>query len=196
MFVASNFQAGVGARCPRRVETASDLDTRLRIMTALVVRPQHMGGGRPRAAFCAKLGAVGGIERKKPSAPSPLSPYSFHFRLRQNGRCFFREERALAAEMSSFVATRRQDLSRVALAFEPAEEITPAAEAALRQELAQMTGAMGALERAVIFLLLDVEKRVEAIRPDGFRIGEVAIALVAIFPEMTINFVRSETAAR
>ncbi|NDG49902.1 MAG: hypothetical protein EBY30_12910 [Rhodospirillales bacterium] len=102
----------------------------------------------------------------------------------------------MAAEMSSFVATRRQDLSRVALAFEPAEEITPAAEAALRQELAQMTGAMGALERAVIFLLLDVEKRVEAIRPDGFRIGEVAIALVAIFPEMTINFVRSETAAR
>jgi len=133
---------------------------------------------------------------------------------------FRREERALAAEMHSFVASLRQEISRfetlagragfslsnivikpgiipgVELAFEPAEEITPAAEAALRQELAQMTGAMGALERAVILLLLDVEKRVEAIRPDGFRVGEVAIALVAIFPEMTINFVRSETAAR
>jgi hypothetical protein len=130
------------------------------------------------------------------------------------------EERALAAELNRFVTTLRQDLSRfetlagragfslsnvsikpgiipeVELAFEPAEEITPAAEAALRQELAQLTGAMGALERAVILLLLDVDERVEAIRPNGFRVGEVAFALVAIFPEMTINFVRSETAAR
>ena len=130
------------------------------------------------------------------------------------------EERALAAEMNRFVTTLRQDLNRfetlagragftlsnvsikpgiipeVELAFEPAEEITPASEAALRQELAQLTGAMGAVERAIILLLLDVDERVEAIRPDGFRVGEVAFALVAIFPEMTINFVRNETAAR
>jgi hypothetical protein len=130
------------------------------------------------------------------------------------------EERALAAELNRFVTTLRQDLSRfetlagragfrlsnisikpaiipeVELTFEPAEEITPAAEAALRQELAQLTGTMGALERTIILLLLDVDERVEAIRPNGFRVSEVAFALVAIFPEMTINFVRSETVAR
>ena len=130
------------------------------------------------------------------------------------------EERALAAEMNRFVSTLRQDLNRfetlagragftlssvsvkpgiipeVELAFEPAEEITPAAEAALRQELAQLSGTMGALERAVILLLLDVDERVEAISPNGFRVGEIAFALVAIFPEMTINFVRAEPAAR
>ena len=131
-----------------------------------------------------------------------------------------KEERAVAAEMHRFVCTLRQDLKRfetlagragftlsnvsikpgilpeVELAFEPAEEITPEAEAALREELAQLTGTMGAIERAVILLLLDIDERVEAVRPDGFRVGEVAFALVAIFPEMTINFVRGESASR
>ncbi len=133
-------------------------------------------------------------------------------------RQIYATEHAAAEGLRRFAATLRDDLERfetlagragfrltaisikpgfipeIELAFEPAEEISPESEAALRAELAQLQGATGAAERAVILLLLDIDETVERIRPAGFRIGEVAVALITILPELTINFVRTARA--
>lgn len=132
-------------------------------------------------------------------------------------RQIFAAEHAAAEGARRFAATLRDDLERfetlagragfrltmvtikpgiipeIELAFEPAEEITPDAEAALRADLAQLQGVIGATERAIILLLLDIDETVAGIRPAGFRVGEIGVAVIAILPELTINFVRGET---
>lgn len=80
----------------------------------------------------------------------------------------------------------------VTLTFQPAGRITAEQDAALRRDLAALPGLGGAVERAILTGLLDVETRVAAIRPDGFRIAQVAMALVAIFPEVTVSFARDQ----
>jgi hypothetical protein len=129
-------------------------------------------------------------------------------------RRFQGAEHAMAASLNHFASTLRDDLDRfetlagragfrlntvlikpglipeIELAFEPLEEISPESEAALRREVADLSGVMGALERAVILLLLDVDERVESVRPNGFRVGEVAVALLTIIPELSFSFVR------
>ncbi len=129
-------------------------------------------------------------------------------------------EHSLASALRGLATTLRDDLDRfetlagragfrltnviikpglipeIELGFEPAEDISPEAEAALRAELAQMGGVLGALEREVILMLLDIDERVEEIRPRGFRIGEVGLALIAIIPELSFTFVRGEAIIR
>ncbi|NKC31301.1 hypothetical protein [Falsiroseomonas selenitidurans] len=123
-------------------------------------------------------------------------------------------EDAFAREATAFAATLRSDFARfevlagragyrittvnlqpglipaIELVFQPIGEISEADEAALRTELAARGGLGGALERAVLITLLDIEERVEAFRPDGFRISEVSTALVAIIPEVNVSFTR------
>jgi hypothetical protein len=80
----------------------------------------------------------------------------------------------------------------VTLSFAPAGPVTPEQAAALRAELAAMGGIGGAVEREILIGLLEVESRVAAIRPDGYRISQVSMALVAIFPEVTVSFARGQ----
>ena len=58
--------------------------------------------------------------------------------------------------------------------------------------MAALSGLSVALERGIILGLLDLEKTFEGIRPDGFRISEVEMALVAIFPEIAVSFSRGD----
>jgi hypothetical protein len=83
-------------------------------------------------------------------------------------------------------------IPRIELTLELAGEVGAAEEAALRAELASLTGVGSAIERAVIVTLLDIDGRVQAVRPDGFRLSEVVLALVAIFPEVELGFTREE----
>jgi hypothetical protein len=83
-------------------------------------------------------------------------------------------------------------IPKIELTLEPAGEVAPAEEAALRGELAQLTGVGGAIERSVILALLDIDERVESVRPAGFRLSEINLALVAILPEVELGFTREE----
>lgn len=83
-------------------------------------------------------------------------------------------------------------LPAVSVTFGFVGKISPADEATLRAEMAALTGLSGVLERGIILGLLDLEKNVESFRPDGFRIAEVEMALVAIFPEISVSFTRGE----
>jgi hypothetical protein len=81
-------------------------------------------------------------------------------------------------------------IPRIELTLAPAGDVGAAEEAALRAEVGALTGVVGAIERAVILALLDIDERVEAVRPAGFRLSEVTLGLVAILPEVELGFTR------
>jgi hypothetical protein len=78
----------------------------------------------------------------------------------------------------------------IELTLTPVGEVGAAEDAALRAEVGALTGVGGAIERAVILALLDIDERVEAVRPAGFRLTEVTLGLVAILPEVELGFTR------
>jgi hypothetical protein len=136
--------------------------------------------------------------------------------IRSVSQSLFNTEERFAAHLDAFKQTLRTDMRRieslagragyklstvtmnpgiipaVSVTFSFSEKISPADEAKLRSEMAALSGLSGALERGIILGLLDLEKTVEGIRPDGFRISEVEMALVAIFPEIAVSFSRGD----
>ncbi len=134
--------------------------------------------------------------------------------LRDMSQALFSAEKSFSDHVSAFVQTMRTDMARIerlaaragyrlstitmnpgiipaiSMTFSFSEKITAADAETLRAELSSLSGVSGVLERGIILGLLDLETKVQPIKPDGFRISEVEMALVAIFPEISVSFTR------
>jgi hypothetical protein len=92
----------------------------------------------------------------------------------------------------SSVTVTPAPIPSLTLTFAPQRRITEAEAAGLRADIDKLDGVGGAVERAVIRALLGVEDTVSSIRPAGFRIESVSMALVTIVPVVSVTFAPDE----
>jgi hypothetical protein len=69
--------------------------------------------------------------------------------------------------------------------------VPEAAEAELRTEF-ENDEKLGVVERTILLGLLDLDETAADLKADGYRFSEVELELVAIFPEVTLNFESEE----
>ena len=84
-------------------------------------------------------------------------------------------------------------IPKISLTLEVREPVSEASEAELRAEF-QDKEKLGAIERIILLGLLDLDEAAAELKVDGYRFSEVELELVAIFPEVTLNFELEEAA--
>lgn len=78
-------------------------------------------------------------------------------------------------------------IPKISLTLEVREPVSEAVEAELRTEF-ENKERFGAIERIILLGLLDLDETAADLKVDGYRFSEVDLDLVAIFPEVTLNF--------
>ena len=84
-------------------------------------------------------------------------------------------------------------IPKISLSLEVREPVSEAVEAELRTEF-ENKEKFGAIERIILLGLLDLDETAADLKVDGYRFSEVDLDLVAIFPEVTLNFELEEAA--
>ena len=82
-------------------------------------------------------------------------------------------------------------IPKISLTLEVREPLSEAAEAELRTEF-ENDEKLGVVERTILLGLLDLDEVAAELKADGYRFSEVELELVAIFPEVTLNFESEE----
>ena len=82
-------------------------------------------------------------------------------------------------------------IPKIILTLEVREPLSEAAEAELRTEF-ENDEKLGVVERTILLGLLDLDEVAAELKADGYRFSEVELELVAIFPEVTLNFESEE----
>ena len=82
-------------------------------------------------------------------------------------------------------------IPKIILTLEVREPLSEAAEAELRTEF-ENDEKLGVVERIILLGLLDLDETAADLKADGYRFSEVELELVAIFPEVTLNFESEE----
>ena len=82
-------------------------------------------------------------------------------------------------------------IPKIILTLEVREPLSEAAEAELRTEF-ENDEKLGVVERTILLGLLDLDETAADLKADGYRFSEVELELVAIFPEVTLNFESEE----
>ena len=82
-------------------------------------------------------------------------------------------------------------IPKISLTLEVREPVPEAAEAELRTEF-ENDEKLGVVERTILLGLLDLDETAADLKADGYRFSEVELELVAIFPEVTLNFESEE----
>ena len=82
-------------------------------------------------------------------------------------------------------------IPQISLTLEVREPVPEAAEAELRTEF-ENDEKLGVVERTILLGLLDLDETAADLKADGYRFSEVELELVAIFPEVTLNFESEE----
>jgi hypothetical protein len=82
-------------------------------------------------------------------------------------------------------------IPKISLTLEVREPLSEAAEAELRTEF-ENDEKLGVVERTILLGLLDLDETAADLKADGYRFSEVELELVAIFPEVTLNFESEE----
>ena len=85
-------------------------------------------------------------------------------------------------------------IPKISLTLEVREPVSEAAEAQLRTEF-QNEQKYGLIERTVLLGLLDLDETAAEMKVEGYAFSDVELELVAIFPEVTLNFEREESDA-
>ena len=78
-------------------------------------------------------------------------------------------------------------IPKISLTLEVREPVSEAVEAELRTEF-ENKEKFGVVERTILLGLLDLDETAADLKVDGYRFSEVELELVAIFPEVTLNF--------
>ncbi len=82
-------------------------------------------------------------------------------------------------------------IPKISLTLEVREPVSEAVEAELRTEF-ENKEKFGVVERTILLGLLDLDETAADLKVDGYRFSEVELELVAIFPEVTLNFESEE----
>lgn len=82
-------------------------------------------------------------------------------------------------------------IPKISLTLEVNKPVNEAAETALRAEF-QNREKYGAIESAILQGLLDLDETAADLKADGYRFSGVDLELIAIFPEVTLNFERED----
>ena len=82
-------------------------------------------------------------------------------------------------------------IPKISLTLEVREPVSEAVEAELRTEF-ENKEKLGVVERTILLGLLDLDETAADLKADGYRFSEVELELVAIFPEVTLNFESEE----
>ena len=82
-------------------------------------------------------------------------------------------------------------IPKIILTLEVREPLSEADEAELRTEF-ENDEKLGVVERTILLGLLDLDEVAAELKADGYRFSEVELELVAIFPEVTLNFESEE----
>ena len=82
-------------------------------------------------------------------------------------------------------------IPKIILTLEVREPLSEADEAELRTEFENVEK-LGVVERTILLGLLDLDEVAAELKADGYRFSEVELELVAIFPEVTLNFESEE----
>jgi hypothetical protein len=82
-------------------------------------------------------------------------------------------------------------IPKISLTLEVREPLSEAAEAELRTEF-ENDEKLGVVERTILLGLLDLDEVAAELKADSYRFSEVELELVAIFPEVTLNFESEE----
>ena len=82
-------------------------------------------------------------------------------------------------------------IPKISLTLEVREPLSEADEAELRTEF-ENDEKLGVVERTILLGLLDLDEVAAELKADGYRFSEVELELVAIFPEVTLNFESEE----
>ena len=83
-------------------------------------------------------------------------------------------------------------IPKISLTLEVREPVSEAVEAQLRTEF-QNEEKYGLIERTLLLGLLDLDEAAADLKVEGYAFSDVELELVAIFPEVTINFERENT---
>lgn len=91
----------------------------------------------------------------------------------------------------SIISISPDIIPKVSLTLEVREPVTEAVEAQLRTEF-QNEQKYGLIERTVLLGLLDLDETAAGMKVEGYAFSDVELELVAIFPEVTLNFEREK----
>lgn len=83
-------------------------------------------------------------------------------------------------------------IPKISLTLEVREPVSEVVEAQLRTEF-QNGEKYGLIERTVLLGLLDLDETAAEMKVEGYAFSDVELELVAIFPEVTLNFEREES---
>jgi len=92
----------------------------------------------------------------------------------------------------SIISISPDIIPKIALTLEVRKPLDETAEAKLRSEFQDPEKKYGAIERTILLGLLDLDETAADLKVDGYRFSEVELELVAIFPEVTLNFENAE----
>jgi len=83
-------------------------------------------------------------------------------------------------------------IPKISLTLEVREPVSEAVEAQLRTEF-QNEEKYGLIERTLLLGLLDLDEAAADLKVEGYAFSDVELELVAIFPEVTLNFERENS---
>jgi hypothetical protein len=83
-------------------------------------------------------------------------------------------------------------IPKIALTLEVRNPLDETAEAKLRSEFQDPGKQYGTIERAILLGLLDLDETAADLQVNGYKFSEVELELVALFPEVTLNFEHPE----
>jgi hypothetical protein len=114
----------------------------------------------------------------------------FASRLQENLSSFSQDVARTGFEIST-IGISPEVIPRIILSLELKESITEDAETALRAEF-DNPEKYGLVERTILLGLLDLDTTAETMKVEGYRFSGVDLELIAIFPEVTLNFTKEE----
>jgi hypothetical protein len=132
--------------------------------------------------------AIGGAEEEIAAEKA-----KFAARLQENLSSFSRDVARTGFEITS-IGISPELIPRIILELELKSSLSEAAETSLRAEF-DNPEKYGLIERTILLGLLDLDSTAESMKVEGYRFSGVELELIAIFPEVTLNFTREEDPA-
>lgn len=129
--------------------------------------------------------AIGGAEEEIAAEKT-----KFAARLRDNLGSFSQDVARTGFEIST-IGISPDLIPRIILKLDLKELPSEAAESALRAEF-ETPDKYGLIERTILLGLLDLDETATAMKVEGYRFSGVDLELIAIFPEVTLNFTKEE----